>query len=811
LTFGSGSTLFTPTGLQNGETIGSVTLACTGGPATTAVGSYTITPSLAIGGTFAAGNYSITYAANTLTVNAAALTVTANDQSKTYGQTLTFGAGSTLFTPAGLQNGETIGSVTLACTGGASNAAATTYTITPSLATGGTFTAGNYTITYAAGTLTVNKAALTITANDQSKTYGQTVSFGAGSTLFTPTGLQNGETIGSVTLACTGGASNAAVTTYTITPSLATGGTFTAGNYSITYATGTLTVNPAALTVTASNQSKTYGSAYTFGAGSSSFTSSALQNGETIGTVTLACTGGPATTAVGTYTITPSAATGGTFTASNYSITYNTGTLTVLQMALTITANAQSKTYGQTVTFGAGSTLFTSIGLKNGETIGTVTLACTGGAGNAAVGTYTITPSAAIGGTFTASNYSITYATGTLTVNKAALTVTASAESKTYGQTLTFGAGSTLFTSSGLQNGETIGTVTLACTGGPATTAVGTYTITPSLATGGTFTAGNYSITYNTGTLTVTKGTSTTAVTSSLNPAAPGHSVTFTATVTPSAAAGTVTFKDAGTALPGSSTVTLSGGVATFAISTLSTGSHTITAVYNGDSNCTGSTSPTLTQTVGIVMTNIGQNNSTTSNTSLSVTVPAGGVAVGNTIIVSFAMDPNAGAVSVADTSGNTYHTDADVSNTAGGIRTLVICAPVTTALAAGNTITVTYPATTSKAVSIYYVDGTATSDKTSTGMGTSTAPSSGNTAATTQASELLIGAIGSESYNTTFTVGGSYIAMNSAIANTGTTNTSISIFPEYRVVSATGAYSATGTLSTSRDWAAAIVTYIVN
>jgi hypothetical protein len=184
---------------------------------------------------------------------------------------------------------------------------------------------------------------------------------------------------------------------------------------------------------------------------------------------------------------------------------------------------------------------------------------------------------------------------------------------------------------------------------------------------------------------------------------------------------------------------------------------------------------------------------------------------VGNTIIVSFAMDPNAGAVSVADTSGNTYHTDADVSNTAGGIRTLVICAPVTTALAAGNTITVTYPATTSKAVSIYYVDGTATSDKTSTGMGTSTAPSSGNTAATTQASELLIGAIGSESYNTTFTVGGSYIAMNSAIANTGTTNTSISIFPEYRVVSATGAYSATGTLSTSRDWAAAIVTYIVN
>jgi len=65
---------------------------------------------------------------------------------------------------------------------------------------------------------------------------------------------------------------------------------------------------------------------------------------------------------------------------------------------------------------------------------------------------------------------------------------------------------------------------------------------------------------------------------------------------------------------------------------------------------------------------------------------------------------------------------------------------------------------------------------------------SSGNTAATAQASELLIGAIGSESYDTTFTVGTGYTVMNSAIANDGNnTNASISIFPEYRIVSATG------------------------
>jgi hypothetical protein len=118
---------------------------------------------------------------------------------------VTFGSGSTQFTSSGLQNGETIGSVTLACSGGAGTAAVASspYIITPSLATGGTFNAANYTITtITASTLTVNPAPLTITANNQTKIFGQTVTFGSGSTQFTSSGLQNSETIGSVTLAC---------------------------------------------------------------------------------------------------------------------------------------------------------------------------------------------------------------------------------------------------------------------------------------------------------------------------------------------------------------------------------------------------------------------------------------------------------------------------------------------------------------------------------------------------------------------------------------------------------------------------------
>ena len=79
--------------------------------------------------------------------------------------------------------------------------------------------------------------------------------------------------------------------------------------------------------------------------------------------------------------------------------------------SLTITANNDSKIYGATKTYGAGSTAFTSSGLVTGETIGSVTITDTNSGGLAtanAGGSYALTPSAATGGTFTASNYTIT-------------------------------------------------------------------------------------------------------------------------------------------------------------------------------------------------------------------------------------------------------------------------------------------------------------------------------------------------------------------------------------------------------------------
>jgi gliding motility-associated-like protein len=117
---------------------------------------------------------------------------------------------------------------------------------------------------------------------------------------------------------------------------------------------------------------------------------------------------------------------GSTGSLSNYSVSYVSGVLTVTSAPLTVTANNLNKTYGSTLTGSTGSTEFTVIGLLNSETIGSVTVSYGSGAlATASVGTYTnsVSVSAATGGTFTSSNYSITYIPNALSVTKASLTV----------------------------------------------------------------------------------------------------------------------------------------------------------------------------------------------------------------------------------------------------------------------------------------------------------------------------------------------------------------------------------------------------
>jgi filamentous hemagglutinin family protein len=423
-------------------------------------GGYAITPSGA-----SASNYAITYATGTLTVNPAPVTITADDMSKTYG------AANPGFTAsyAGLVNGENSTVVTGLRLGTAATAGSPVggYAITPAGAS-----AANYTITYAAGTLTVNPAPLTITANDASRLYGAAQpSFSA-----SYSGLVNGDNPSVVTglqltTNATGGSN---VGAYPITPSGAS-----AANYAIAYTPGTLTVNPAPLTITANDGSAVYGhSLPSFGASYAGFV-----NGDTAAVVTglQFVANGMQGSAAGSYSIIPFAA-----TATNYAIAFVNGTLTITPAPLTITADSASRLYG------AGNPVFTAsyAGLVNGDTAAVVTgLQLSATAAN--VGTYPIIPSGA-----SAANYAITYVSGALTINPAPLTITADNASRLYG------AGNPAFTASyaGLVNGDTAASITglQLSTSATAASNVGTYSITPSGAS-----ATNYAISYVHGTLAI--------------------------------------------------------------------------------------------------------------------------------------------------------------------------------------------------------------------------------------------------------------------------------------------------------------------
>jgi hypothetical protein len=132
-------------------------------------------------------NYSISQPALTASITGKALSVTATGPIMTVGTALTTGLSSTNFTASGTISGEAVTSVTLtpnAAGLSASSPSGTSYTVTPSLATGsGGFLASNYIITYnaftgvVAGPPVVSSINRVSAANTNQSTVNYTVTF----------------------------------------------------------------------------------------------------------------------------------------------------------------------------------------------------------------------------------------------------------------------------------------------------------------------------------------------------------------------------------------------------------------------------------------------------------------------------------------------------------------------------------------------------------------------------------------------------------------------------------------------------------
>jgi 6-phosphogluconolactonase (cycloisomerase 2 family) len=332
----------------------------------------------------------------------------------------------------------------------------------------------------ATGDLIVTKAQLTVTANNQSRLYGDpNPPF-----TYVITGFVNGDTISVVSGSadCSTTATQASpIGAYPITCAI---GTLAAQNYVFAFVAGTLTINPAPLTVNVDNASRAYGDPNPAFTG----TITGLKNGDVV-------TANYSTTAtqlspVGTYPITatlvdPNGVLG------NYSVTINNGTLTITPAALVITANNAARLYGDPNPAFTG----TIAGIKNGDNI--TAIYTTPATPASPVGTYPIIPSPSDNGTGTLANYVVTLNNGSLTISPAPLSVTAN------NATRAFGAPNPTFTGTivGIKNGDNI-TATYS-TPATANSPTGTYPIIPALVDP-TGKLGNYSVTINNGTLTVT-------------------------------------------------------------------------------------------------------------------------------------------------------------------------------------------------------------------------------------------------------------------------------------------------------------------
>ncbi len=408
-----------------------------------------------------------------------------------------------------------------------------------------------------------------ITLNNTFPASGSMVFYIGSQTLCT-TSITNASA-GAVT--CNAAESGLAVGTYTVSF------TFTSSNsfYSTTTGTTTLVITKAPLVVTPNNVSRQYGTPNP--------TLTGTITGEVNGDVFNANYSTTATIAspVGTYPITASLTPVGSASLSNYTLTNNTGTLTITQAGsggnggLVVTVNCTTRPYGQPNPTFSGSIA----GAVNGDTF-TVTYSTTA-TQFSPVGTYPITPT--VTGTDLA-DYVVTVVPCSLSVaatSSVTPVVTVNNASRMYGQP------NPAFTSNttGALNGDTftINYTTTATQFSP----IGTYAIGATVSGAA---AANYAhITVVNGTLTVNPTTLVTPVVTVNNASRPygQPNPAFTSNTTGALNGDTFTIAYSTTATPASPigtypiAATVSGTVAAnYANITVVNGTLTITPAGTG-------------------------------------------------------------------------------------------------------------------------------------------------------------------------------------------------------------------------------------
>jgi hypothetical protein len=188
---------------------------------------------------------------------------------------------------------------------------------------------------------------------------------------------------------------------------------------------------------------------------------------------------------------------------------------------------------------------------------------------------------------------------------------------------------------------------------------------------------------------------------------------------------------------------------------------------------------------------------------TLTATIPAGSL-----VVIAAATTANATFGSVTDSGGNTYVSDNSHLGS-NPYRVFAISSRLTTGLAIGNTISINYTGSaptgeTSCAVVSVFQNVTAAParvDRTGTADGTGTNWNVSLFSATTQANELVHAAFATNQSTGGFSIPAPFQPLSAACS------APFCVFGGYRIVGATGTYTATATSVNSIAWGAVLTT----
>ncbi|MFA9289356.1 MAG: hypothetical protein ACEQSA_05785, partial [Weeksellaceae bacterium] len=210
---------------------------------------------------------------------------------------------------------------------------------------------------------------------------------------------------------------------------------------------------------------------------------------------------------------------------------------------------------------------------------------------------------------------------------------------------------------------------------------------------------------------------------------------------------------------------------------------------------------------------NIGRVSTKTAGTTMQITVPST-VPTGHTLIARVLTDYSASAATITDSRGNVYTRDRTAPNTGNTMRAAIFSSPITTALQAGDTITITSPSVAARTAVIDEFSGLLTSsfvDQQNGSSGSSTTPGSSISITTTQANELIVGFAGVEGpAEDVFSEDslGQYTSLSREGTEGGTDNTNLTNNSAFKSVSTIGTYSYRPTLDPTRNWILFVVSY---